>query len=186
MAGECRKHPFLLPVEEVAEDLKTNIDKGLTSAQVTELQAKYPPNELDVGSGIAWYTIFIRQLCNAMILVCLPPQSPPTNPPPAPTHRLTHALQVLFFAMGLSFGVGDFIEGGVLAAVIVLNVSIGFFQEYGAEKKMDALRSLSAPSATVLRDGKTSVIPKLVILWSAPIHTLSANTPTLQRRGRSR
>lgn len=70
--------------------------------------------------------------------------------------------------MGLSFGVGDFIEGGVLAAVIVLNVSIGFFQEYGAEKKMDALRSLSAPSATVLRDGKTSVIPKLVPLGNPP------------------
>lgn len=180
MAGECRKHPFLLPVEEVAEDLKTNIDKGLTSAQVTEFQAKYPPNELDVGSGIAWYTIFIRQLCNAMILVRFPP--PLLGPRP-----LTRALQVLFFAMGLSFGVGDFIEGGVLAAVIVLNVSIGFFQEYGAEKKMDALRSLSAPSATVLRDGKTSVISKLVPLWNPPpIRISSANTPTPQLRGRSR
>lgn len=83
MAGECRKHPFLLPVEEVAEDLKTNIDKGLTSTQVTEFQAKYPPNELDVGSGIAWYTIFIRQLCNAMILVC-PPTIPTHNLPPPP------------------------------------------------------------------------------------------------------
>jgi Na+-exporting ATPase len=75
--------------------------------------------------------------------------------------------------MGLSFGVGDFIEGGVLAAVIILNVSIGFFQEYGAEKKMDALRSLSAPSATVLRDGKTSVISKLVTLRKTPPHPYS-------------
>lgn len=62
--------------------------------------------------------------------------------------------------MALSFGVKDFIEGGVLAAVIILNVSIGFYQEYGAEKKMDALRALSSPSANVLRDGKTIVIPK--------------------------
>jgi magnesium-transporting ATPase (P-type) len=62
--------------------------------------------------------------------------------------------------MGLSFGVQDLIEGCVLAAVIVLNVSIGFWQEYGAEKKMDALRALSSPSATVLRDGKTTVVPK--------------------------
>ena len=69
-------------------------------------------------------------------------------------------LQVLFFAMALSFGVSDYIEGGVLAAVIVLNVSIGFYQEYGAEKKMDALRALSSPSANVLRDGKAIVIPK--------------------------
>lgn len=54
----------------------------------------------------------------------------------------------------------DWVEGGVLLAVIVLNVSIGFYQEYGAEKKLDALRALSAPSAMVLRDGRTRVIPK--------------------------
>lgn len=64
------------------------------------------------------------------------------------------------FAMALSFGVGDYIEGGVLAAVIVLNVSIGFFQEFKAEKKMDSLRALSSPSASVLRDGKVDVIPR--------------------------
>lgn len=62
--------------------------------------------------------------------------------------------------MALSFGVKDWVEAGVLAAVIILNVGIGFWQEYRAEKKMDALRALSSPSASVLRDGKTSVIPK--------------------------
>jgi len=62
--------------------------------------------------------------------------------------------------MALSYGVGDYVEGSVLAAVIVLNVSIGFYQEYGAEKKMDALRALSSPSANVIRDGKTVVISK--------------------------
>ena len=62
--------------------------------------------------------------------------------------------------MILSFAVNDYIEGAVLAAVIVLNVSIGFYQAYGAEKKMDALKALSSPSAMVLRDGRTQVIPK--------------------------
>lgn len=69
-------------------------------------------------------------------------------------------MQVLVFAMGLSYGVGDFVEGGVLTAVIVLNVSIGFFQEFKAEKKMDSLRALSSPSASVLRDNKVDVIPR--------------------------
>ncbi|KAJ4171759.1 potassium/sodium eff [Fusarium falciforme] len=59
----------------------------------------------------------------------------------------------------LSFGIKDYIEGGVLVFVIVLNVTIGFWQEYRAEKRMDALRALSSPSAMVLRDGKTQVIP---------------------------
>lgn len=69
MAAEFPKHPFLLSVREVEQALGTDVDKGLTSSQVAEFQQKYPPNELDVGAGIAWYTIFIRQLCNAMILV---------------------------------------------------------------------------------------------------------------------
>lgn len=61
--------------------------------------------------------------------------------------------------MALSYGLRDYIEGGVLTAVIVLNVSIGFFQEFRAEKKMDALRALGSPSAAVLRDGEIETIP---------------------------
>ncbi|OAQ70764.1 calcium-transporting ATPase 3 [Pochonia chlamydosporia 170] len=131
--AEFPKHPFLLTVEETAQALNTDIDRGLTTAQVTELQQKYPKNELDVGDTIPWYSILTKQILNAMIIV-------------------------LAFAMALSFGIKDYIEGGVLAFVIGLNVTIGFWQEYRAEKRMDALRALSSPSAMVLRDGKTQVI----------------------------
>lgn len=61
--------------------------------------------------------------------------------------------------MALSYGVTDFIEGGVITAVIILNVVIGFYQEFQAEKKMDSLRSLSSPSAAVIRDGSEMTIP---------------------------
>lgn len=71
--------------------------------------------------------------------------------------------------MGLSFGVGDYIEGVVLVAVIVLNVSIGFYQEFNAEKKMDSLRALSSPSAAVLRDGKIEVISRYVSSQEPPM-----------------
>lgn len=69
MAAEFEKNPFLLSVQEVADALGTNVDTGLSSAQVKERAEKYPPNELNVAGAIPWYTIFIRQLCNAMILV---------------------------------------------------------------------------------------------------------------------
>jgi P-type Na+/K+ transporter len=62
--------------------------------------------------------------------------------------------------MILSYAFKDWIEGGVVTAVIILNVAIGFYQEYRAEKRMDALRALSSPSAKVLRDGKVETIPK--------------------------
>lgn len=61
--------------------------------------------------------------------------------------------------MALSYGVQDWVEGAVITAVIVLNVLIGFYQEFQAEKKMDALRNLSSPSANVVRDGNEMTVP---------------------------
>lgn len=66
--------------------------------------------------------------------------------------------------MALSYGVTDYIEGGVITAVIVLNVVIGFYQEFQAKKKMDSLRSLSSPSAAVLRDGNIVIIPSAEVI----------------------
>lgn len=73
--------------------------------------------------------------------------------------------------MALSYGVQDWVEGGVITAVIILNISIGFYQEFQAEKKMDSLRALSSPTATVLRGGNidsiasVEVVPGDVILF---------------------
>lgn len=62
---------------------------------------------------------------------------------------------VLILAMAVSFGIGSYIEGGVVAAVIIINIVVGFVQEFKAEKTMDSLRSLSSPTATAVRDAKT-------------------------------
>lgn len=66
---------------------------------------------------------------------------------------------VLFLALGVSFGIKSFIEGGVVTAVVVLNIVVGFFQEYSAEKTMESLRGLSSPSANVIRQGNAKQIP---------------------------
>jgi potassium/sodium efflux P-type ATPase len=60
--------------------------------------------------------------------------------------------------MGLSFGIHDFIEGGVITAVILLNIVVGFVQDYRAEKNIASLYALSAPTSTVLRDGRLVTI----------------------------
>lgn len=72
--------------------------------------------------------------------------------------------QVLILAMALAFGVEDYVEGAVITAIIVANVLIGFWQEFKAEKKMDALRSLSSPSAAVVRDGNEETIPSAEVV----------------------
>jgi magnesium-transporting ATPase (P-type) len=66
--------------------------------------------------------------------------------------------------MAVSFGIQSWIEGGVIAGIIGLNIVIGFFQEYSAEKTMASLRSLTTPSGTVSRDGSTAAIPAIEIV----------------------
>lgn len=55
--------------------------------------------------------------------------------------------------MVVSFAIRSWIEAGVVTAVVVINVVVGYFQEYSAEMTMDSLRSLSSPTAVVIRDG---------------------------------
>lgn len=62
-------------------------------------------------------------------------------------------------AMVVSFAIQSWIEGGVITAVIILNVVVGFYQEFNAEKTMDSLRSLSSPTANVIRNGQNVVVP---------------------------
>lgn len=62
-------------------------------------------------------------------------------------------------AMAVSFAIQSWIEGGVITGVIILNIVVGFFQEFNAEKTMDSLRSLSSPTANVIRGGETINIP---------------------------
>ena len=128
------QHPFLLTLQEVYQQLGTNKETGFNNQQAQEAKNKYGPNKLEGEGGVKWYSVLLKQISNAMILV-------------------------LVLAMALSYGVTDYIEGGVITAVIVLNVLIGFVQEFKAEKKMDSLRALSSPSAAVLRDGKIDTIP---------------------------
>lgn len=59
----------------------------------------------------------------------------------------------LILAMAVSFGIRTLIEAGVLAAIIVGNITMGAWQEYSAEQTMDSLRNLASPTAHVIRGG---------------------------------
>jgi Na+-exporting ATPase len=63
-------HPFLLTVEDVARQMGTNLETGLTAEKVDGLQEECPPNELEGGGGTPWQKILLKQISNAMILVC--------------------------------------------------------------------------------------------------------------------
>ncbi|KIW58654.1 potassium/sodium efflux P-type ATPase, fungal-type [Exophiala xenobiotica] len=118
----------------VVEGLGGNARDGLTKEEAQSRLNEYGRNELDEGPGVQPFKILLRQIANAMMLV-------------------------LIMAMVVSFAIKSWIEGGVITGVIALNIVVGFFQEYNAEKTMDSLRSLASPTANVVRGGQTVNIP---------------------------
>lgn len=120
--------PYRLPIEKVAQNFHTNTKDGLTAAKVQELAHQYGPNSLGEGDSVSYSKILAHQVFNAMILV-------------------------LLISMVIALAIKDWISGGVIAAVVGINILIGFIQELKAEKTMGSLRSLSSSSARVTRDG---------------------------------
>ena len=78
--------------------------------------------------------------------------------------------------MAASFGIHSYIEGGVISAVIILNIVVGFYQEFNAEKTMDSLRSLSSPTASVVRDGRTKVVPTAELVLGDMVELKTGDT----------
>ncbi|PVH86911.1 calcium-transporting ATPase [Cadophora sp. DSE1049] len=132
--------PHTLTADQLASEIGADLLDGLHETEAKSRLEKYGPNELDDGPGINPAKILLRQVANAMTLV-------------------------LILAMAVSFGIGSYIEGGVITAVIVLNITVGFFQEYSAEKTMDSLRSLSSPTANAIREGKNVVVPTAQLVF---------------------
>jgi len=69
--AEFSKHPFQLSVKEVADSLQTSQESGLSSSQANENKTKYGENKLEGEGGVKWYAVLLKQVSNAMILVCI-------------------------------------------------------------------------------------------------------------------
>jgi len=82
-------------------------------------------------------------------------------------------IYILLIASIFTVIVGKYIDTGVILAVVIINAVVGFFQEYKAEKAMQAIRELAAPKAIVVRDcnedkiDSDEIVPGDVIVLSA-------------------
>ncbi|WVO20606.1 potassium/sodium efflux P-type ATPase, fungal-type [Cryptococcus decagattii] len=124
---------------KVLEALSSNATSGLSDEEVSRRLEKYGPNRLKPPKKPSVLKIIVRQVGNAMTLI-------------------------LIAAMATSLGTMDWISGGVIAALVILNVSVGAFTEWQAEKTVASLESVGAPQATVVRtrNGSRDAVGKTI------------------------
>ncbi|KAK6858880.1 potassium/sodium efflux P-type ATPase [Apiospora arundinis] len=119
-------HPHTLPLAELEPVFGTSFGYGLTGAEAAHRLGQDGPNSVKGAKGLSVWEILLRQVSNSLTVV-------------------------LFIVMALSFAISDFIEGGVIAAVILLNIVVGLIQDYRAEQTIQSLYALSAPTCKVIR-----------------------------------
>jgi Ca2+-transporting ATPase len=123
-----------LDIAETAKELNTSLETGLSQAEAQKRLEQYGPNELQASQRISPWTLLFEQFKNILIII-------------------------LLVATALSAFLGHGIEAIAIAVIVLFAVLLGFIQEYRAERAIEALRQMAAPTATAIRDGQEVEIP---------------------------
>ncbi len=126
--------------ESVIAELQSNPQTGLTQEQVAAKLAEFGPNKLREKKKKTMLQRFFDQFKDVMILILI-------------------AAAVVSFVIAITEGGGHaFFEPLLIIVIVVINAIMGVMQESKAEKALDALKSMSAPKARVIRGGIEAVI----------------------------
>lgn len=139
-----------LSTKQVEEALQTNIETGLSGEEANERLLKYGPNKLQEKKKKSWIRIFFEQMNNPMIFVLFAAIAVTIG---VSTFETVTAIKE-GYSGNIFLDKGDWPDVLIILAVIILNSIIGTVQEIKAQTSLDALKNLSSPESTVIRDGK--------------------------------
>lgn len=132
--------PHSTQKEELLTSLSTDEARGLTDEQVKTLRAEHGENRLQEKKKKTMFWRFIDQFRDAMILILI-------------------AAAIISFVVAITEGnPKEFFEPLLILFIVILNAVMGVMQESKAEKALDALKSLSAPHARVIRGGEERIV----------------------------
>jgi len=128
--------------EEALETLGTSVS-GLSSEDAKNRFAQYGPNKLIERGGVSPLKIFLGQFKDIFVLMLL-----------------AAIVISLFIAFNESAAptLENYADSITIGVIVALNAVVGFVQEYRSEKAIEAMRKMTAPQASVLRDGGEAVI----------------------------
>ena len=130
------REPWRHDAAEVAEELGTDLARGLSSAEAAARLARDGPNQLDPAEQVPAWRKFLAQFSDPLI------------------YLLIAAVAVSVAAWAVEGADGVPFEAIVIGVIIVLNAVLGYVQEARAEQAVAALQRMAAATAGVVRDGR--------------------------------
>jgi len=141
---DIKKAWHSISAAEVLSALGTGVD-GLSSEEAQKRLIRYGQNVLVEKRSVSPWVVFLSQFKSFLIIV-------------------------LLVAVVLSAILGEVADAVVIGLIVLFACGLGFVQEYRAERALEALKRMAAPSAFVVRDGEqreitaTQLVPGDVIL----------------------
>ena len=119
-------------MKEILSKYNTS-NEGLTQEEVLKRQNEYGPNKIEEKEATPLYVLFFSQFVDILI-------------------------GLLLVAAIAAYAIGDVIDAGVIILAVLLNVIMGFIQEYRSQKAVESLKGLVVKTAIAKRDGRISEI----------------------------
>jgi P-type Ca2+ transporter type 2C len=132
--------PFhALPIEEVASKVESDLKRGLSDKEASTRLRRDGPNALERARRPAYAQIAIRQVRDPLV-------------------------GLLIVAAAVSAALGEGLNAGIIAAIVLLNGALGFFEELGAERAIIGLRESVPLEAAVVRAGVERLVSAEVVV----------------------
>ncbi len=126
-------------------------ETGLSQSEVNQLRKQHGENRLPAEKGTSIWTLVLNQIKSPLVYIIL-------------------------VAAGVSLVVREYNDFAIIMAVVVIDVILGFIQEYQAQRTYTALKSLLKPTTTVIRDAERrevevwELVPGDVVLLNSGEH----------------
>ncbi|SDF54239.1 cation-translocating P-type ATPase [Sporomusa acidovorans] len=125
---------YQLTPEATVAQLQSALTEGLSTTEAGQRLLKYGYNELKEKQKESLLQKFLNQFKDFLVLI-------------------------LIVASLISIAVGEIADSLVIVAIVLLNAALGVFQESKAEKALDALKKMTAPTSKVIREGNLITVP---------------------------
>ena len=141
-------------LNQIFNELGVDLNYGLQQQEVVRRIEKYGDNNLKEKKKESLFIRFVKQFNDFMIITLI-------------------IAAIISAAIAKITGNGDYIDSIIIIVIVIFNALMGLIQEAKAEKSLEALKKMSAPSAKVKRDGKiqeieaSKVVPGDIVILEA-------------------